>query len=378
MSIAGLVPGRRYFYQITFEGDDDVPVGEFSTPEASPFSFKFALSGDAVTGSSHQVFRAIAEEKPFFYLILGDLFYANINTSNIGSYLDAYDLTLSSAAQSRLYRTAPVAYMWDDHDYADNNSDKLAKGRESARIAYQLAVPHYPLPDQSSVEQSCENDDRRACNAIYQSFFVGNAYFILTDLRSERDSRHLSDTAAKTMLGERQKEWFKQQLLHGSSNYAVTFWVSTVPYIEEKEQGSDGWGGYSNERREIADYLRKHSIDNLIILAADAHMIALDDGSHSDYSSSDEIGQKIPVFHAAALNKRGSTKGGPYSHGTFPNPEPNTGQYGLVHVVESEDEGTCVSFDGKRVNSSADKIQTLLTWQRCFTDGSAKPLSGNY
>lgn len=64
----------------------------------------------------------------------------------------------------------------------------------------------------------------------------------------------------------------------------------------------------------------------VIMLAGDAHMVALDDGSHSDYSGTGRGG--FPVLHAAALDRHGGLKGGPYSAGAFP----GSGQYGTMTV----------------------------------------------
>src|SRR5206468_13122854 len=55
--------------------------------------------------------------------------------------------------------------------------------------------------------------------------------FILTDLRSERDPAEQKDDAIKSMMGARQKEWFKQQLLEANGKYPLIFWVSSVPWI---------------------------------------------------------------------------------------------------------------------------------------------------
>jgi hypothetical protein len=53
-------------------------------------------------------------------------------------------------------------------------------------------------------------------------------------------------------------------------------------------------------------------------------MLGIDDGSNADYSTGG--GAAFPVMHAAALDRPGSLKGGPYSEGAYP----GAGQYGLV------------------------------------------------
>lgn len=63
------------------------------------------------------------------------------------------------------------------------------------------------------------------------------------------------------------------------------------------------------------------------MVSGDAHMAALDDGSHSGYSGSGHPG--FPVLQAGALDRPGSIKGGPYSHGTFP----GGGQFGTITIT---------------------------------------------
>ncbi len=67
------------------------------------------------------------------------------------------------------------------------------------------------------------------------------------------------------------------------------------------------------------------------MVSGDAHMVALDDGTNSDYSSSRSGG--FPVLHAAALDRPGSLKGGPYSEGAFA----GGGQFGHIQVDDDGD-----------------------------------------
>ncbi len=49
----------------------------------------------------------------------------------------------------------------------------------------------------------------------------------------------------------------------------------------------------------------------------------------------------FPVLHAAALDRPGNVKGGPYSNGEFP----GGGQYGMVDIVDDGD-GILVTLSG--------------------------------
>jgi hypothetical protein len=43
-----------------------------------------------------------------------------------------------------------IAYIWDDHDYGENNAGAESLSRLSALQAYPMNVPHYPLPNYAS------------------------------------------------------------------------------------------------------------------------------------------------------------------------------------------------------------------------------------
>jgi len=201
--------------------------------------------------------------------------------------------------------------VWDDHDFGGSNSTASSAAREAARLSYRQNVPHYDLPAGTG-------------NApIYQAFSAGRVRFVLLDTRSMRDEETMPD-GSDSMLGARQREWLKQELRESSRTHSLVVLVSSVPWIAKEAAGGDDWGGYAVERREIADFIAENGIANLLLLAGDAHMLGIDDGSNADYSTGG--GAAFPVMHAAALDRRGSLKGGPYSEGAYP----GAGQYGLV------------------------------------------------
>ncbi len=371
LTITGLTPDTDYYYAVEVDGVLDTGMqGRFHTFPVGAADFRFVFAGDANRGSDQPVFDAIREENPLFFLNPGDLYYADISSNDIDLYRQAFYDTLTAPRQQALYQAVPVVYTWDDHDYGANDSDKNSPSREAARLAYQENAPHYPLQDQPVNHPDCTYTDPDACRSINQSFAVGRTYFILTDLRSERDPKAQADDSGKSMMGAVQKQWFKDQLLFARDNYELIFWVSSVPWIEEMTVGSDRWGGYASERQELADFIRDNAIHQLIILGADAHMLALDDGSNSDYATGG--GAPLPVMQAAALNRNGSVKGGPYSHGAYPNPSAADGQYAVVEVTDSGAD-LCVRYTGKRLPNGATTPETILTWSACTQPVTPQP-----
>ena len=300
----------------------------FPTPgKATPFAFAFGSC--ARTGSEHQVFEAIRKREPAFFLHLGDLHYVNISRDDPQFFRAAWDTVLASVTQGALYRSVPLAYVWDDHDFGPNDSDARTPSRTAARRVYREYAPHYPLP-------AGDGDA-----AIYQAFSIGRARFILTDLRSERSPKNMRNGAAKTMLGPAQKEWFMRELAAAARSHAVVFWASSVPWIGAADHG-DAWPGYADERREIAAFIAQNGIRNLVILCGDAHMLAADDGRDSAYTG--VRGLRIPVLHGSPFDQGASMKGGPYSHGVHL-PEPGEGCFGWVNVLD-DDRTVRVEFTG--------------------------------
>ena len=267
-----------------------------------------------------------------FFIHLGDLHYDNVNSAKIADHVVGYRGVLKEERQARLYRNVPLAYTWDDHDYCGDASDRKSKGRKAARLAYQRAVPHYPLVEG-------EGDV-----AIYQAFTVGRVRFLLTDTRSERTPRKDPDSAAKSILGERQKQWLKDRLLEGRDQFRLQVWVNSVPWIgdpQEEDDDTDAWFSYPSERTEMGLFIEDNGINNILMLSADAHMIALDDGSNN-HGATGKGG--FPVFHAAPLDRPNSKKGKPFSHGIF---DDHKGQYGFITINDMGGETVQVTVTGK-------------------------------
>ena len=320
-AVSGLDPGTAYTYRVVVDGQPDGGRGHgaFETPVAGPMSFTVTVGACARTGSNGAVFDAIRSEDPVLHLVTGDLHYEDIESSAPGPYLDAYGRALATPAQAALARSVPMAYVWDDHDYGINDSDASSPGRSAAeREAYRRAVP----------DSGVENGDR----PINQAFSIGRVRFVLTDLRSEKTQ--------ETMLGEEQLDWLLDELATASTTHAVVVWVSSVPWIGTASPGADAWYGVPNERTRISNAIAEAGIANLVMIAGDAHMVAIDDGSNSDYSTSGGAG--FPVLHAGALDRPGSMKGGPYSEGAFP----GSGQYGRIDVEDNGGDSVAVRLSG--------------------------------
>lgn len=323
LDITGLRPATAYRYTMVVDGEPDSSrgAGHFTTPADGPLSFRVTAGACARTGSNGAVFDALTAEHPLLHLALGDLHYSDIESTSATPFFQAYDRVLTRPGQAAFYRSTPVAYTWDDHDYGPNDAGADAPGRTASRTAFDKTVPHYSFASPGGT--------------INQAFTIGRVRFVLTDSRS-------AETGA-TLLGAEQLEWLIGELVRASRTHALVVWTSSVPWIGGAEPGADGWAGHAEERARIAEAMAGAGIRNLVMVAGDAHMVAIDNGANSDYSTLGGYG--FPVLHAAALDRPGNIKGGPYSEGAFP----GGGQYGVVDISDTGAQVT-VTLTGKRWN----------------------------
>jgi len=342
--LTGLAPATAYEYRV--ESADGAPArGRFRTFGEGPWSFRIALSACAETGSASTVFDAIRDAKPDLFIHTGDIHYEDITRNDPERFRRAFDAVMGSPTQSRLYRSVPIAYTWDDHDFGGNGSDASSAARPAALAVYRQAVPHYPL-------------DRGGAAGIHQAFDIGRVRVILTDSRSQRTPSGQAPQA-RTMLGAAQLRWLKDQL-SAAASAPLVIWVNTVPWIASPGSGSDNWGSYAREREEVANHIDRLGLTRrLLMLSGDAHMVAIDDGTHSNYATGPGRGRPgFVVMHAAPLDRKTSEKGGPYSHGI----SRQRGQFGLVDVA---DDGRQLTVELTGRNQSGGILQGMRLALSC-------------
>ena len=317
--LAGLVPGTRYHYAVEVDGLlVEERQGQVQTAPNGPADFAFAFGNCARIGSNASTFDRIREAGPALFVHVGDFSYTDFWTDDRDVIRAMYDTQLTTPAMDALIRSVPIAYMWDDHDFGPNDADSTAASGPAAQVVYREAVPHPDLPAGDGPE------------AIYQSLTLGRVRFILTDSRSERSPKAAPDDQDKTMFGATQWAWLHQELDAAAAAGEVVVLVTSVPWNGVAQAGADDWSGYTTERRRLADAIADAGLaDQVLMIAGDAHMLAIDDGTHTDFSTSQSGG--FPLMHAGAMDQRGSVKAGPYSEGAFP----GGGHFGLASVTDS-------------------------------------------
>ncbi|MDF7822712.1 alkaline phosphatase D family protein [Pontiellaceae bacterium B12227] len=217
-------------------------TGTFRTFPAAgqPASFNFIHTCSTKAGSEGDpVFETIKKQKPLFFMHTGDFFYADQggnSYTNEAGFRNCYAKNLNcfdgvdATSQASLYRSTPIIYMWDDHDFGKNDCvGEVPPGKDSKPLAhavYREYVPHYPLTGRKE-------------NPIYQAFTVGRIRFILTDLRTAAEKP--GNDQKSTRLGRKQKRWFKKELRNANGKFPLIVWVTTIPWNGKADPGHDRW-----------------------------------------------------------------------------------------------------------------------------------------
>lgn len=365
-----LEPLTTYYYGITRPQvlANSVTVigdrGSFNTPapEGSRMNFTVALGSCGMTGSQHQMFESILELDPLMFIHLGDLHYEDLTTLDVDQRLETYDKVFGSSSQRKLYMRTIFSYMWDDHDWLDNNADgsNIAAG-DTAKQGYSLGIPHYTL---GPIEKQPWIDEGTA--AKYQAFTLGTVRFIILDLRSE--SRKSTPTYGGKVYSDEQKQWLYNELSRADEyNYVIL--ASTRPWTSPDKVGSDSWGGFVSDRDELSSYIASTvgaGPKNLLVIAGDNHMIAYDDGSSTDYSGQNVNPGGFPLLHSGPLAKFGpgaaknifKPKSYMFTEGCMAVSAEINHQFSTIEFVfpQSAAESGCLRIKGYKTDSSSSNV----------------------
>jgi phosphodiesterase/alkaline phosphatase D-like protein len=337
-------------------------TGRFRTPATGQTSFSIVAAscagsppggadadyeGPGAT-SDTPAWARIEDRQPLLFINLGDWGYPDITSGQVAAYRQALRDNIANDRQASLLRNVPYAYTWSDHDYSDADSNGSYAGKAAPQQVYREYIPHYELPD---------------AEAIYQTFSIGRVQFYLLDLFSEASDHGAVDNASKTFLGATQKQWLKDELQASSAQVHVI--AVNWPWNEPS-----GWGAFSTERRELADFFEANDLTaKILLLQADWHLSAFDDGTNSQYTTAG-TGLGPPIFHVGPLDQDETAASGDYSEGTVYNAQ----QYTEIEFVDAGSTITAIGTVYACPDTSTETEE--LTYSHVFNVESEPPSGG--
>jgi alkaline phosphatase D len=188
---------------------------------------------------------------------------------------------------------------WDDHEVINDFGSKWPDWNlfSTAREGYPNIVKegrnaflyYSPVGSDNNNNIDTENDPD---THIYRSFNWGKDLdLFIIDARSYRSQNHIADTpdSNKTMLGEEQLQWLKQELSNSNATWKVI--SSDVPISiptgsNASILGRDGWAngnetnnysyytGFESELTDLLRFIDEQGMKNIVFITTDVHFPA--------------------------------------------------------------------------------------------------------
>jgi len=315
VEVAGLTPGRPYWYRFTAQGHQS-PIGRAVTAPArdgQPLKVVAASCAHWELGW-FSAYRHMAAESPDLVLFLGDYIYEYSYRSgdrqkhravrqhdreadivDLAGYRNRYAQYKTDADLQALHASAPCLMTWDDHevqnDYANRwsqNVDIDVRAFLARRAAaYQAFYEHMPLRARSR--------PRGPNMRIYDRLAFGDlAEFTVLDGRQYRSVQpcplpktrrgHVAaetcpDLAApqRTMLGKAQESWMYEGFKRGRARWTIIVQdLLVAPLLQQSPSGligrfTDGWDGYQANRERMLTALAASGAPNPVFIGGDIH-----------------------------------------------------------------------------------------------------------
>ena len=343
-----LQPFEEYRYRFIFRGASS-RTGRFKTlpaPDASVPEVRFGyVSCQDYTNGYYNALGYLAGEDVDYVVHLGDYIYETVppeggsnafqgggpperyfqfpkdtpgddglEATTLRDYRFAYKKYRSDRDLQRLHESFAMISVWDDHEFANDgwgvhpsdqeNPPAQPERRSDANQAWAEYTPT-GIAYEPGVEDPLEEIQ------IYRTFLFGDLMeLVMTDERLYRDShpcgeqttdKYLTpgcdamDEPGRTMLGERQKEYFldkitgstRQWKLWGNETMVMQLKLantflgggerSVFPEVPQSDRTGgvylslDQWDGYQSERQEIAQRIRQSGTENFVTITGDIH-----------------------------------------------------------------------------------------------------------
>jgi alkaline phosphatase D len=304
--VAGLRPGREYFYRFK-AGREISPVGRTKTAPparsaASELRFAF-VSCQQYEHGYYTAYRRLAEEDLDVVFHLGDYIYeyganeyvakgGNVRTHSspeimdLQAYRNRHAQYRSDGDLQAAHEAFPWVVTWDDHEVENNYADETSEdGVDPALFlqrraaAYQAYYEHMPLR-RSSVPRG---PDMR----LYRRIDFGDLVsFNVLDTRQYRDDQAAGDGTkppnpeqadpARTLTGAAQERWLFNNFRTTNARWNVLaqqVFFAQQDRTEGPDQSfsMDAWDGYLGSRERVQAAFQRFGVSNPIVLTGDVH-----------------------------------------------------------------------------------------------------------
>lgn len=236
------------------------------------------FGGSFFDGRGDKTFRSINRQidsgkSTDFLLMVGDQIYADdlsiISPDNqLDEFLSRYRKVFSQDHIRELMGRLPTYMTLDDHEISNDWEQGRVKNEGDLFAAALHAYGCYQLVHGPGFKFSGKPNRSDTPQKLWYRFRHGKSAFFVMDTRTER---YLSYTPPQ-MISPEQMAALKKWLVAPDQAGTTKFIVTSVPFFPDTRSGStDKWSGFSAQRLEILDYIRKEKISKVVFLSGDVH-----------------------------------------------------------------------------------------------------------
>ncbi|WP_114395840.1 alkaline phosphatase D family protein [Oleisolibacter albus] len=316
VEVAGLKPGRPYWYRFTAAGQRS-PAGHARTAPAPDAPVDLLRLG--VASCSHweygyfSAYGHMADEAPDLTLFLGDYIYEytvggarKANTvrsydleeaTTLAGYRNRYALHRTDANLQRLHAVSPCLAVWDDHEVLNNYSgiwtqepgaggSDFLKRRAAGYKAFYEAMPIRRTRLDSRLQMPIH---RRIRYGRLAEFFMldGRQYRSrqpCVDVAGGAQGQIMTDSAcpdrldpSRTFLGFEQERWLYDGLARSNARWTILGQDLVMAGLrfekagEETRYWTDTWDGFPAARDRLTQALVTLKPRNPVVLSGDYH-----------------------------------------------------------------------------------------------------------
>jgi alkaline phosphatase D len=336
----------------TSDNAEKVEIGTFRTAPSRNMSsnssgISFVWSADLggqnycrnANEGGYSIFKSMQALNPDFFIANGDMIYADgacpaegpiflnntnnqtitwtnipddfksladpsVNWNNITEvrtiFLDHWKYNRNDTYFKEFLSNVSMYSQWDDHEIINDFGSKwpywnlFSIDREGYPNIVKEGTNAFLYYSPLEIDKNTSNDTANVRDGhIYRSFNWGkNLDLFIIDARSYRSQNHITDTPDnnKTMLGEEQLQWLKQELSNSNATWKVI--SSDVPISiptgsNASILGRDGWAngnetnnysyytGFERELTDLLGFIDEQEIKNIVFITTDVHFPAL-------------------------------------------------------------------------------------------------------
>lgn len=327
----GLTANSQYKAVVTMNGETFKPDTPIKTLDDNPEkSYQFIVTSCALTvpvglrwihpGIEERVYKYAAETPSEFTLWLGDyLYYLPKHSRSQEGMYKRFSKKRLQKKMMVFMQSQPHYAIYDDHDFGPNDSDGSFALKKEAVEVFKNFFPN-PYPDKQS-------------EGIYFNFQYKDSEFFMTD---DRYFRTTPEDTLPGMLGEKQMEWLKEELLNSTATFKF---IGVGSQALNQFSANESYWFYETEVNSLIDFVIDNQIDGVIFLSGDRHhseLLKLTDLRDAQYPFYEFTSSGITSFRRRTRR----TSESKHIH-RVPNTLADFQNYGRISIDGPMDDRTC-------------------------------------